>query len=225
MKIDIDTENDKRFKDIATLIDKPDFIKAIESFRLKWNLSKRYKTDEYKNFYSHIWGSNNDDDVRWKDFLKDIRQIRYVFKKTPNFDDVILYAMAFDKIPPHAYKTCYIEAENLDPSGENGDEYRFHIIFSPETTRDEILEEFAKFKNGLVGKTDLGGYEWDIFPSKKIIDKTSPNIRRDRDWYWMKEKEGMSYAEILMKAREQKTATYDRSGIIKAVKAYRKRLV
>lgn len=224
MKIDIEAETDKQFKDIATLIDRPDFIKAVEPLRLKWNLPRRYKVEEYKDFYSYIWGPN-DDEGRWKDFLKDVQQLRYVFKKTPNFDDVILYAIAFTKIPPHAYKTCYIEAENLDPSGKNGDEYRFHIVFSPETTRDEVLKEFNKFKNGLAGKTDLEGYEWDVFPDKKIIDNTSPNIRRDRDWYWMKEKQGLSYAQILQKAREQNTATDDRSGIVNAIKAYRKRLI
>lgn len=224
MKIDIEAETDKQFKDIATLIDRPDFIEAVESLRLKWNLPKRYEVEEYKAFYSYIWGPNNNEGL-WKDFLKDVQQLRYVFKKTPNFDDVILYAIAFTKIPSHVYKTCYIEAENLDPSGENGDEYRFHIVFSPETTRDEILKEFSKFKNGLAGKTDLEGYEWDVFPDKKIVDNTSPNIRRDRDWYWMKEKEGLSYAQILEKAREQNTATDDRSGIVNAIKAYRKRLV
>lgn len=224
MKIDIEAITDKQYKDIAILIDRPDFINAVEQIRIKWRLSKRYKLDEYGEFYDFICQSKTDD-KRWAEFLKDVHHLRYIFKKTPNFDDVIMFAIGFDKIPSHAYKTCYLEAEPLDPSGKNGDEYKFQIVFSPETTRDEILEEFRKFKNGVAGKTDLEGYEWDVFPDKKIVDNTSPNIKRDREWYWLHQGGDMSYKEIFEKSVSENIAPEDRSGIVNAIKAYKKRLI
>lgn len=225
MKIDINIKNDKHFLDIATLIDQPDFIQWVEKLRKKWNLTKRYKTGEYKEFYGFIWGQNEEEN-RWNNFLKDVQRMRTAFKKSLNFDTVIIYAIAFNQIPSHAYKTCYIRAEPLDPSEAGSDEYSFSIVISTETTRDEILKEFSKFKNGLAGKMDpqLEGYEWDVFPTEKIRDHKAGNIKRDRDWYWLKTNEGMSYNDILKQEIRNGNNLIDRDLIVKAIKTYKNRL-
>lgn len=227
MKIDIDVENEKHFKDIATLIDRPNFIKAVETLRKKWKLSKRYKPSEYMKFYSYIWGKDKTG-KRWSDFQDDIQNLRSRFNRTLNYDQVILYAVAFTSIPEGAYKSCYIEAIPLNPSGEGPEDYKFHIVFSPETTRDEMLNEFRLFKNGQANKKiddPPKGYEYEplLFPTEKIKDNKSGNIKRDRKWYLLKQ-EGWSYNEILAHADKENTSTLDRDGIVKAIKAYEKRL-
>jgi hypothetical protein len=227
MKFEIETVNDNHFKNIATLVDKPDYIKAVNKLRAKWKIIDRFKSKNYKGFYVFICGENGDEKL-WSEFLNEVANLRSMFNKSPNFDKVIIYSIAFDKIPSHAYKSCYIKAEPLSPSGENGDDHQFSIVFSPETTRDEISEEFAKFKNGLSGKLSDGikeillteGYDWDVFPTKQIKDHTAGNIKRDREWYWLKEN-GLSYKQILEIAGIGKT---ERDSIVQAIKGYRKRL-
>ncbi|MEK7070799.1 MAG: hypothetical protein AAB966_03255 [Patescibacteria group bacterium] len=228
MKIDIEIINDSHFKDIATLIDRPDYIRAVDKIRAKWKLTDRFDVKNFKTFYAYIWGEDVNE-TSWNEFLTDVAHLRSIFYKSPNFDKVIIYSIAFNKIPNYAYRSCYIKAEPIDPSENGSDDHQYSIVFSSETTRNEIQDEFNKFKNGISGKTsgqlmnkEDEGYDWDVFPTEKIKDHTAPNIKRDRDWYWLKKEGNLSYQEILERAGVGYT---EKDSVVKAIKGYKDRLV
>ncbi len=189
--IKINIRNVKHHTNVAFLVDKPEFLKYIAYLREKWKIEKPFKISEYQKFYAHIWGENKDES-RWDKFLKDIEKTRRLFNRTPNFDKVIIYAVGFNEIPEHAYRSTYYKViENpVYP-----DDIEYAIIVTPYTTTTEVRTEFNEFKKmikkGLIHQKDkperakaIEIYEYE--PGPKFPDsKSHPTIEQLRQWYWV----------------------------------------
>ncbi len=168
--------------------------------------------------------------------MTDIKRVRETFNRSPNFDEVIIYSIAFTYIPEKAYKACYLETI-IDPSDPNDPEkYKYAIIVTPNTTIDDIkpvLKDYKKKillglkqkKNQKDMKEALKEYKFELGPNYYPPSRKNENIIRDREWYWLK-KSGLSYGEILKISLEKnKKLDITRDGVISAIESYKKRLI
>lgn len=200
---------------------------------MKWGLNKLFSPTEYLKFYSYIWG---DDHNRWDDFLNDIKKVRESFNRSPNFDEVIVYSLAFTYIPEKAYKACYLETI-VDPSDPNDPEkYKYAIIVTPNTTIDDIKPVLKDYKMkvaiGLLQKNKqsdmdkaVDKYKYELGPKYYPPSRKNENIIRDREWYWLK-KSGLSYGVILKISKDKDTKLdITRMGVINAIESYKNRLI
>jgi len=232
-RIEIKIKKERYYFDVAILVDKEGFLDWIKSLRDKWKIKSLFDPNDYHGFYKYIWG-----DIkigRWNEFSADVKKVRESFNRSPNFDEVIIYALAFKYIPDGTYKPCYLETI-VDPIDPNSPEkYKYAIIVTPNTTIDDlkpILKEYqSKLATGLEQKSDssimekaVAKYKFELGPHYVPPSRKSDNIIRDRDWYWLKE-EGLSYKEILeLSKSKNKKLDITRDGIITAIKSYKKRL-
>ncbi len=232
IKIEIKTQNKRHYYDISLLVDKEEFIEWIVDLRKKWKIEKLFTPEQYADFDSHIMKVSNNN---WSSFLADIEQIRTRFGRLPNFDRVIIYALAFTEIPDGLYNSCYLEEiiDSGDPELSDGSKNKYAIILTPNTTMDDIagvLKEYqAKTKKGLAQKKDkkvmeeaVSKYEFEWGPSYTPPPRIIDNVIRDREWYWLKE-QGHSYAQI-WKTALQRGEAITRDGVIKAIQAYKQRI-
>ena len=189
--VKINIRNVKHHTNVALLVDKPEFLKYIAYLREKWNITKLFEPDQYQNFYAYIWGENKDES-RWDEFLKDIEKARRLFNRTPNFDKVIIYAVGFNEIPEHAYKSCYLKI--IDKSAMSGD-VEYVIVVTPYTTETEVKKELAEFKKNIIKGIKIEKDEsrlaeaianFEYEPGVKFQDfKGRPTIEQIRQWYWV----------------------------------------
>lgn len=208
--IKISIKNVKHHTNVALLVDKPQFIKAVKELREKWNITKLFKPDQYQDFYSHIWGKNTDES-RWDEFLHDIQKVRRHFNRTSNFDKVIIYAVGFTEIPDKAYRSTYCK---VIENPANPDDIEYAIIVTPYTTTTEVRAEFNEFKKmikaGLEQETDrtklnsaVKTYEYE--PGPKFPDsKGHPTIEQLRQWYWV-------MFEEVIKCKTKKPRNYEQT--------------
>lgn len=153
------------------------------------------------------------------------------YKKGREFFDAIKYAIVSGEVNEEDTKTIYKKDEVVVyqhfndnvyavlpvPIGlENDyiksslklDESEIAIIINPTTTREDLNSFYDFFEKNYRKKTD-GIWH---------LDDTYTNIKRDREWYWMK-KSGLSYGQI-QKKYEKSGLAITRDGVIKAIQQY-----
>lgn len=194
-KIEIDITDPRRFGDVALLVDKPEFLKQLYKLREKWKIEKLFEPSEYKIFQSYILDMHPEENM-WEELKKDIKDLRIRFQRTPNFDKVILYALAFTKVPEDSYRTCYLKTFSNLNSSEDSYDVEYAIVITPYTTQSELtweLEDFKKrmkksIKNYIKGPhiiqdESLIDYEFNV--KYKPIFRKSLMIIRARECYWL----------------------------------------
>ncbi|OGD08305.1 hypothetical protein A2397_03685 [Candidatus Amesbacteria bacterium RIFOXYB1_FULL_44_23] len=175
---------------IALLVDKPEFVKTIKRLREKWNLTKLFQPDQDSELMEHICGPEKNYD-RWDNFCADIETVRRCFNRTPNFDKVIKYALAFTEIPEGAFRSTYFKA--IDNS-EYPDDIEYAIIVTPHSTPAEVTSELKEFKqimqDQIEYRSDKGKleraiekYRYEPGPAYKDFDSLG-TLDRTRLWYW-----------------------------------------
>ena len=188
--ISIEVKNARHFYDIAMLIDQPDYLSWIEVIRNNLNITNQ-SFDKYMDFYTHVFNQGMDK----IDYLKnEIIRVRTSFKRTPNYDKVIEYSIAFKNIPDEIYSTCYSEVivDCKDP--EDTSLEKFAIIITPSTTLNELKLVFSKLKKRLNELYKPSLPETDYI-SDNLLHISSPthkspprkittDIKRNRELYW-----------------------------------------
>lgn len=193
-KIEIKTKNTKHHTDVALLVDKPGFLNWVERLRKKWKIEKPYKSS-YIKFLTHLCGEQKDSN-RELLFRKDIEKVRKVFSRTPNFDEVIFYAVAFNEVPEGAYRTCYLKTIVNPTDPDDFESYEYAITVTPHTTPKELTEELKRFKKEIKRNMEIAkdkkkideavakynfGY---LFGPKYPDFDNITTIERVRAWYW-----------------------------------------
>lgn len=228
-KIEIKIANKRHFADVALLVDKDSFLSQVYDLRGKWKISNFF--NDYVEFYSHIWKQGKA--KAWENFNKDIEQVRTSFERLPNFDEIILCAIAFNEIPEEVYSSCYLETVVNPDDPEDESKYKYAIIVTPDTTVGDIRTVLSSFKkttkahlkqanNKEEREKAVAKYEYEFGPIFTPSPKNIDNIKRDRDWYWLHRKH-ISYKKILDIAIKQREAI-SKDGLRKAIKAYEKKL-
>lgn len=194
-KIEIDIKDPRRFGDVALLVDQPGFLDTIYKLRNKWNIKRLYEPDKYKSFLSYIRTFDEENDA-WLLFKEDIKEIRLKLNRTPNFDKVIIFAVAFTKIPDSIYKTCYLKPLFNRKATDDPKDVEYAIVISPYTTQDEVTWELERFKKKMkksIKNTRKGSHvvgneseiDYEYFVKYPPILRKYPMIVRGRECYWL----------------------------------------
>lgn len=112
-----------------------------------------------------------------------------------------------------------LKSERIIPSRITS-EPRFEIIITPYISKKDWDSIYDQNINIIKNEYKNSQYGY-----KEYAKDTVSNIKRDRAWYWDKEKQGLSYEEIRKKALLDNNEHISRQGVIDAIKRYRKNLI
>lgn len=193
MKIEIfkiGASNLKHRTSIALLVDKPEFVKTIKRLREKWNLTDLFQPGHDSQLIEFICGREKDFG-KWDSFCADIETVRRSFNRTPNFDKIIKYALAFTEIPEGAFRSTYYKAIS---NSEYPDDTEYAIIVTPHSTDTEVTTELKEFKQMIQGQIEyrkskveldkaVEEFKYEPGPVYKDFDSID-TLDRTRFWYW-----------------------------------------
>jgi hypothetical protein len=223
--IKIDIEDSLKFGRVAFFVDRDDFLQDVSKARselgLKKLISRQRAEDIFLNYRSRN-GRMKIEFTRWDkasklelNILKSMNLIIDIVNRYHNTNRAFAEVVKFSVICG-VVKEGDIDARpyfiNDWEFEENNDFYQLNfgngaIVVYPDSTDKEVLEVFHDFKK------------------KMNIPDTISNIKRDREWYWLKKK-GKSYYQIAIKENKgnELRALNDKEAIRKAIKQYEKRL-
>lgn len=184
-RVEINIKDNKRFADVALLIDKPEFIKDVKVARGTPTFP-RYLSKYISKYKPKVIKKQEFSHKAIKDLIKIYEKslkLRKKYKRPAGFERVISAAIIKNKVDERDYRDAY--ATILDPKHyyfKETDMPKLAILLNPNTTRKEIEEIYSKelprlrevFSNILVGIPN------DVFP-KDVLS----TIKRDRHWYWL----------------------------------------
>jgi hypothetical protein len=188
--------------------------------KIMWNLSDLEDVgvvvrDELTELYKYELVTNLFEYFRYQ-----VIELRKKYKRPPNFDQIIGAAILFNEVLDNDYVTCEIGIENPDvESLPYFEESKLIINFYPLTTADEIESVFEQRKQQLINEYER------IYIGGSIVDyDTMGNIKRDREWYWLRLKNGLSWSGLHREITAHSREVITQDGVVKAVKVYAKRL-
>ena len=195
---------------IGLLVDKTEFVKTIKRLREKWNLTTLFQPGQDSQLIEYICGPDKDFG-KWNNFCADIEAVRRGFNRTPNFDKVIKYALAFTEIPEGSFRSTYFKAIN---NSEYPDDTEYAIIVTPHSTPTEVATELKEFKQMIQDqieyRSDKGKLEravekylYEPGPAYKDFDSID-TLDRTRLWYWK------MYGEQITGNTNTKIKSYER---------------
>ena len=188
--------------------------------KLMWNLSDLEDMgiearDELTELYKFELVTNLFEYFRFQ-----VIGLREKYKRPPNFDRIIGNAILFNEVANEDYVTCEIGIES--PNVESlpyFDDPRMVITFYPLVSEDDIRKIFLEKGEELIEQYERG------FLGGHIINfDTMGNIKRDREWYWLKTCQKLSWSELHREISTNSKEVITQDGVIKAVKTYAKRL-
>lgn len=211
-KIDILIKDNKEFGDVAFLVDKPTFLKAVERLRKKWGLDKLIALNKFKEwtnglFYKRETKQKEQEILRSQptdhlsdvdlevfkeqiervmpdvDFECDVRDLRIQFNRPETFDKAIAYAIVCGIIPDGVYKSTYWAHDFSTPAPIRLQDRTSRVaIYVTPQSQKQDVLEAFKEVREGVLKSRSDGYD----PFFSLYDKDEvTNIKRDRDWYWL----------------------------------------
>lgn len=229
-RIEIRIKDNWKFCEVAFLVDRDDFLRDIGMARkslgvmklipynelIKWTSAesirttkktkfRKIKSDYFENKYVVPAGKS--------EIIVD--ELKKKYRKAHNFWPVIESAMLAgvvtkDEFSISAYcKVIYPEDYELSVT-----EPDLAIIISPDTKLNDIEE---LFKTNIPEAVDE--YKDLVLRTKRRTPDTISNIKRDREWYWLKH-QGLSYSKIEDMAKPK----VSKDVVIKAIKQYKARL-
>ena len=209
--IKIDIKDNKKYGEIAFLVDRGDFLKEVARLRDKWQIKHLYKPNHWYDWIKELQKQNKSD-IFWNE----IKSIRKRFNLTSNFDLPILMAVVCGYVNGSFYRTASIAP--LNGGADMGLPTMFAIYITPDTTKRDLDLVFKEFKSQVKLVRKIRPVDRFYLPYGNPKPDTIGNVKRDREWYWQ-HKQGKSYGQILKEALA-KGEHITRDGIIKAIKQY-----
>jgi hypothetical protein len=241
-KIDIKTDNDVYYQELALLLDKPAFIDLLPDLRrtyfvpnlfsiddfdeeldthlhdthyqeaIKLNLTKYSKIDELEEQFPDLFEFISVKNDMPEMLDAECDLICFEFNRPTYFVEAIEQAIFCGAVDDKHFKPTEAKVVNFGEMGAWETFERVAIFVSPTSTYDEVKEEFRKAKNLMKTDNRLSYY-------RPRVDVT-PNVRKYRDWYWERIN-GKTYQiiadEYVNKHENEMTTDID---VLKAVKAY-----
>jgi hypothetical protein len=240
-KILIDYADNRKFSNIAFLVDNDNFIEDIIISRMQLGLNNLIEPEQVLNWCNtqyqdwkigpyKLQDNNGEKKLEVCNKSESVLEsiiINLIIKYNKNikFFGIILFTILSGKVTDNN-----IFLHNLEKKS-----FLMRYIFSQKGYRElEKVEHHMEIKNG---KKVFRSLHIDVYPETThedimfhfnkikenfIYRDTIKNIRRDREWYWM-HKEGMSYKQITDKAF-MNGINISRDGVIKAIQQYQKNL-
>lgn len=239
-KIDIKTQNDVYYQELALLFDKPNLLNLLSNLRTTYgivnlfpisdidkltdiyfrqnlrlvtiDLSKYSKTNELKESFPDFYEfiCNKNDMPIMLD--AECNLICFEFNRPTYFVESIEQAIFCGAVDDKHFKPTEAKVVNFGEMGAWETFERIAIFVSPTSTYEEVKEEFRKAKDLMKTDKRLSYY-------RPRVDVT-PNIRKYRNWYWERIK-GKTYQQIadewVNQYENEMTTDID---VLKAVKTY-----
>lgn len=241
-KIDIRTNNDVYFQELALLFDKPAFINLLPDLRQTYRVPNLFSIedfDEELNFHlhnTHFRETTKINTTKYSkigelkglfpdlyEFVKDgsdmpevldaeCNLICFEFNRPTYFVEAIEQAIFCGAVDDKHFKPTEARVVNFGEMGAWETFERVAIFVSPTSTYEEVKEEFRKAKELMKTDKRLSYY-------RSRVDAT-PNTRKYREWYWERV-QGKTYQVIADEyvGRNENELTTDLD-VLKAVKTY-----
>jgi len=241
-KIDIKTQNDVYYQELALLLDKPAFINLLPDLRqtykvpnlffidsfdeeldthlhdthyqeaVKVNLKKYSKTNELEESFPDLFEFITGKNDMPEMLDTECNLICFEFNRPTYFVEAIEQAIFCGAVDDKHFKPTEAKVVNFGEMGAWETFERVAIFVSPTSTYEEVKEEFRKAKELMKTDKRLSYY-------RPRVDVT-PNIRKYRNWYWERIK-GKTYQQIaddwVNQYENEITTDID---VLKAVKTY-----
>lgn len=241
-KIDIRTNNDVNFQELALLFDKQAFIDLLPDLRrtyfvpdlfsvddfddeldthlhdthyqevIKLNLAKYSKVKELEEQFPDLFEFVNGKNDMPEMLDAECNLICFEFNRPTYFVESVEQAIFCGAVDDKHFKPTEAKVVNFGEMGAWETFERVAIFVSPTSTYEEVKEEFRKAKELMKTDKRLSYY-------RPRVDVT-PNTRKYRDWYWERIK-GKTYQQIadeyVKKNENELTTDLD---VLKAIKTY-----
>lgn len=241
-KIDIKTDNDVYYQELALLLDKPAFINLLPDLRRTYFVSNLFSIDDFdEELDTHLHDTHyqeviklnltkyskiNELEEQFPDLFEFIggkndmpemldaecNLICFEFNRPTYFVEAIEQAIFCGAVDDKHFKPTEANVVNFGEMGAWETFERVAIFVSPTSTYEEVKEEFRKAKDLMKTDKRLSYY-------RPRVDVT-PNTRKYRDWYWERIN-GKTYQQIaddyINKYENELTTDLD---VLKAVKTY-----
>jgi len=245
-KIDIHSNKDILYQELALLFDKPKFLNLLSNLRKTYDIVKLLPLDNFieniDDFYKKNYIEVKIDLSKYTkmpeieesfhafflllggsptNFLPEMLDaecnlICFEFNRPPHFVDAITQAICCGAVNDTYFKPTEAQSVNFEEMGAWPTLERVAIFVSPTSTYEEVKEEFRKAKDMMKTNKYLSYYQ----PRTDL----TPNIRKYRHWYWerIKGKTYQAIADEWVDKHESENTTY--LDVLKAVKTYEKLL-
>lgn len=244
LKIDIRTDRDDHYQELALLFDKPTYLNLLLKLRKEYKVVNFLSVDEYRGYdigdfgddfiainlskYTKIKSFKKDfsdyyDDLKEKSDLPFVLEnecylICYEYNRPPYFYNVIRQSIFCGVVTDENFQPT--KAEIIEPNAMwfGATLPPIAIFVSPTSTYEDVKEEFRKAKELMKTDKRLSYYK----PRLDFVN----NIRQYRLWYWQRI-EGKTYQKIAddyVKSMLPKIYNTTYQDVIKGVKIYEKLL-
>ena len=242
-KIDIKTDNDVYYQELAFLFDKPAFIDLLPDLRRTYFVPNLFSVDDFDDeLDTHLHDTHFQETVKanlakyskideleesFPDFYEFISNkndmpimldaecnlICFEFNRPTYFVEAIEQAIFCGAVDDKHFKPTEAKIVNFGEMGAWETFERVAIFVSPTSTYEEVKEEFRKAKELMKTDKRLSYY-------RPRVDVT-PNTRKYREWYWewIGGKTYLKIADEWMAKHNDEIATTDLE-VLKAVKIY-----
>lgn len=228
--IDIQIKYDEKYAAIAFLVDRPDFLRDVDSIRRKWlnnllpysrvskwleNLGRTAERKGKKLDSLWVKKQNGSDTIIFTDteFVKDIDWLKKKYKKNMCYELAIAYAILSGIIGDTEFTTTvyvqYLDQDVIKNFVLDG-HFQVSIVISPETSIEEVENIFTGEIRHFLKSIE--------FPKP---DRFS-NIRRDRDWYCLRK--SMSWGKLYDHVKKTYKVKIENQSVRSAVRYYEKQL-
>ncbi|MGH2611754.1 MAG: hypothetical protein ACRDFB_01740 [Rhabdochlamydiaceae bacterium] len=234
---------------VSVLVDSPFFLRDVEDIRKYFKIVRTFKYKDYNSWEKHLLSLADFDETQTdeyqeiqKDKLKELKvefeeriaSTRQTFNYPLRFDELIRQAILFNEVNDDSIRPAYPNvSSSSDKYGWKNKYPEINaIMFESYATEKDVLLAFREWKNLPLDEKARTIYD------KELYKDSAPNAERDRNWYWQKYKDKMTYSEILTewnnkcpkeKLHEEKEECIycdltEQNVIEQAVSTYRKRI-
>lgn len=173
MRFNIKIHDDRYFIDVASVVDRKDFITEIEKIRSRLKIEIPLSINEALRVLS------DEENLQIDREVDTVRKNLYL---PETFKSVILAAAFRNEITDEDYSPAYLKNTHngtFDKDGATPDE-TFSIVISPQARDKDVIRAFQEYRDQL---GNIKGLEIDYIHQVWAKNKKKPSIRKYRDWY------------------------------------------
>lgn len=189
MTIEIDIKDNKRFLDVAIVVDRQDFRVEVERIRQEFNIPFPLNAVQLRQFIMDLYKQKKETTFRDR-----IEKARKTLRLPITFLNVIEAVALTNRVDDSNYKPAFL-THKLDVYNEEAGEVSeiYSIVLSPNARDSDVLKALQEYRDQLDNEKGVGDYKYIGTVWGKEKDK--PSIKSYRRWYW-ENQSGRTYQQI-----------------------------
>ncbi|OQY69195.1 hypothetical protein B6D29_00070 [Microgenomates bacterium UTCPR1] len=175
MDIQINIKDDRLYTDVASVVDREDFLKEVKRIRSALDIEIPLSDDQLSKIPT-------DDEIKKMDVEVEKSRKRLYLPIT--YSGVITAVVYRNEVSDSDYSPAYLDCKRdvfyyMDEATTPDDTY--YIVLSPGAREKDVLKAYRKYTSQLGNFKGVPKYEyihkiWDV-------SKEQPSIRKHREWY------------------------------------------